>query len=186
MSVRRRIVTLLVLVPGVVAMTACSGTSHTAGPSTTRADVRVYLAQVEPVRLGVNELLERADPILDAYRSGETTASVAQRQFDELTRTFDDYRSRITAVRPRTPELSSLQAPYARTYGLEEAYLAALAAALPQRDYHHLPHTAADQRRAIVVWRKGLTVLARRLGAPLPTDLKIAGVGEIAPSPSGS
>jgi hypothetical protein len=179
------ILALVALVPGIVAMTGC-GASHTTGASPTRADVRLYLARVEPIRLGVNELLERADPILDAYRSGETTAPVAQSAFDQLTRAFDGYRTRIAALRPATPELSRLHAPYARTYELEEAYLKALADALPRRDYRHLPHTAAKQRRAIVHWRMGLTALARRLGVRLPADLKIAGVGEIAPSPSGS
>lgn len=181
---RLRILALVALVPGAVAATACSA-PHPRGASPTRANLRAYVARVEPIRLGVNELLDRADPILDAYRSGETTGPVAQRAFDRLTRAFDGYRTRIAAVRPETPELSRLHAPYARTYELEEAYLKALVDALPQRDYRRLPHTAARQRRAIVHWRIGLTGLARRLGTRLPADLKIAGLGEIAPSPFG-
>jgi hypothetical protein len=69
---------------------------------------------------------------------------------------------------------------------LEDAYLSALAAALPERRFDDLPHTQNRQRAAIVGWRIQLEVLAQRLGVRLPADLQAAGRGEIAPSPSGS
>ncbi|HSD23767.1 MAG TPA: hypothetical protein VLB79_05500, partial [Solirubrobacterales bacterium] len=44
------------------------------GSETTTADRRQaledYVAEVQPIRLGINELLDRADPILEGYRDG--------------------------------------------------------------------------------------------------------------------
>ena len=54
------------------------------------------------------------------------------------------------------------------------------------RDLRDLPDTQAEQRAAIIQWRIGLAVLARRVDFSLPGDLQAAGRGEIAPSPSGS
>ena len=55
---------------------------------------------------------------------------------------------------------------------LEDAYLSALAAALPEGQFDHLPDTQAAQRAAIIDWRTRLTLLARRAGARLPADLQ--------------
>lgn len=75
---------------------------------------------------------------------------------------------------------------HAHTYILEDSYLSALTTGLGERDLDELPKTQAAQRTAIIEWRTGLTVLARRLGVVLPADLQAAGRGEIAPSPDGS
>lgn len=69
---------------------------------------------------------------------------------------------------------------------LEDAYLSALTAALPEHRFDALPDTQSQQRAAIVAWRVQLEVLASRLNVSLPADIQAAGRGEIAPSPSGS
>jgi hypothetical protein len=74
---------------------------------------------------------------------------------------------------------------YAHAYLLEDAYLRALAKALPSRRFGALPSTARRQRAAIVAWRVRLEAAAGRLGVALPADLEQAGRGEIAPSPRG-
>ena len=76
-----------------------------------------------------------------------------------------------------------MHAPDARTYLLEDAYLRALAAALPSADFASLPRTAAQQRRTIVIWRNQVQALGRALGVSLPRDL---GHADVAPSPTGS
>jgi hypothetical protein len=70
--------------------------------------------------------------------------------------------------------------------GCRAAYLSALVNGLAERDFRGLPDTQAAQRAAIIDWRTGLTVLARKWRAPLPADLQRAGRGEIAPSPGAS
>jgi hypothetical protein len=134
----------------------------------------------------VNRLLDRADPILSAYGEDRIGAGAAQRRMDRLERRFAVYAVRIAAVGQVPPGLRSAQRSYAHTYVLEDAYLSALAAALPERRFDDLPHTQNRQRAAIVGWRIRLEVLAQRLGVRLPADLQAAGRGEIAPSPSGS
>jgi hypothetical protein len=82
--------------------------------------------------------------------------------------------------------LRALHAEYAETYVLEDAYLSALVTGLAEHRFSDLPNTQAAQRAAIIRWRIGLTVLARRDGVTPPADLERAGRGEIAPSPGGS
>jgi hypothetical protein len=103
-----------------------------------------------------------------------------------LERRFAAYTVDIQAIRPATVALRALQAEYAHTYILEDAYLNALVAGLAQGDPSNLPDTQAAQRAAIIDWRIGLTLLARRSAVALPGDLQQAGRGEIAPSPGGS
>jgi hypothetical protein len=148
--------------------------------------LEAYLARVEPIRLQVNRLLDRADPILSAYSDHRLGAGAARRRFDALERRFAAYAVRIAALEGVPPGLRSAQDSYAHTYVLEDAYLSALAAALPERRFDDLPDTQNEQRAAIVAWRVQLEVLAERLGVRLPADLQAAGRGEIAPSPSGS
>jgi len=81
--------------------------------------------------------------------------------------------------------LAAAQRAYAHTYDLEDAYLRALVAAIPGRDFDSLPRTAEAQRRAIVIWRRRLEGEAERAGVILPQDIEVAGRGEIAPSPLG-
>ncbi|MET0730503.1 MAG: hypothetical protein ABWZ03_04860, partial [Solirubrobacterales bacterium] len=68
---------------------------------------------------------------------------------------------------------------------LQDAYLSALVAALRERDFEDLPQFQNGQRAAIIAWRTRLQVLADRWGARLPTDIQVAGRGEISPSPTG-
>ena len=82
--------------------------------------------------------------------------------------------------------MQRINAPYAHTYILEDAYLRALAAALPSHAFAALPHTVAQQRQTIVVWRNQVEALGRALHVALPADLAHAGRGDIAPSPTGS
>jgi hypothetical protein len=170
-------------VAALIALAGCGG-AGASGPS--RADqLRTYVQRIEPLRLAVNRLLDEADPILGAYRERRIGAAVAQRRFDRLERRFAGYAARIAAIRGPA-DLRRAAAAYAHTYVLEDSYLSALTAALPERAFDDLPHTAERQRRAIIAWRIRLEVLARRLGVHLPADLQQAGRGEIAPSPSGS
>lgn len=173
-----------VLVAGVLVGGCAGHTTTTAGGQ--RAALAAYLQQIEPLRLGVNRLLDGADPILEAFRRHRITSAQAARQMGRLERRFADYTVDVNAIRPRTAELRSLHVEYAHTYILEDAYLSALANGLAERNFDGLPSTQAAQRAAIIDWRTGLTVLARRSGTALPADLQRAGRGEIAPSPAGS
>ena len=165
-----------------VGLTAC-------GSDTTSADRRhaleEYVAEVQPIRLGINQLLDKADPILEGYRDGDLTAKVAQRRFDRLERGVAGYAVRIAAVRDVPDEIRAVHDAYAHTFVLQDTYLSALAAALPTRSFDELPHFQNEQRAAIIAWRTRLQVLADRWGATLPPDLQVAGRGEISPSPTG-
>lgn len=167
----------------VLALAGCgsSGDDHAA----TRQSVEHYVARVEPIRLGVNRLLDRADPILSAYREHQLGPSRARGRLDALERRFASFAVKIAALRPVPPALREAQRAYAHTYVLEDAYLSALTAAIPERDFDHLPDTQAQQRAAIIAWRIQLQLVARRVGARLPSDIQVAGRGEIAPSPLG-
>jgi hypothetical protein len=151
-----------------------------------RAALVSYLQQVEPIRLAVNRLLEGADPILSAYRDGRTPSRQASLRMGALERRFAAYAVDMAALEPLTAKLRSLNEPYAHTYIFEDAYLSALTTGLAERSLDHLPDTQAAQRAAIIQWRTGLAVLARRAAVDLPGDLQAAGRGEIAPSPGGS
>jgi hypothetical protein len=170
-----------------LALGGCGGGSEpTNGARGERGALIGYLQQVEPIRLAVNRLLEGADPILSAYRERHISAREASLRMGVLERRFAGYTVEIAAVEPATAALRSLNTPYAHTYVLEDSYLSALTAGLAQGDLGGLPATQSAQRAAIVQWRTGLAVLARRVGLPLPADLQAAGRGEIAPSPGGS
>ena len=171
-------------VAALTAVVGCGGGAGAAGPSQAEA-LHTYVARIEPLRLAVNDLLDRADPILEAYREHRIGPRAAQRRFGQLERRFAAYATRVALVRPPA-EIRRAALAYAHTYVLEDSYLSALAAALPERSFDELPHTAERQRRAIVAWRIRLEVAARRLGVRLPADLQQAGRGEIAPSPAGS
>jgi hypothetical protein len=155
-------------------------------PPSPRGQLEAYLARVEPIRRQVNRLLDRADPILSAFSERRLGARAAQSRMNCLERRFAAYAVRIATVRPVPAALRSVQESYAHTYVLEDAYLSALAAALPERQFKDLPDTQNRQRTAIIAWRIGLEALAGRVGVRLPADLQAAGRGEIAPSPSGS
>jgi hypothetical protein len=159
------------------------------GSDTSTADRRQaledYVATVEPIRLGINDLLDKADPILEGYREGKLTGKQAQRRFDRLERGVARYAVRIAAVDDVPEELTAAHDAYAHTFVLQDTYLSALAAALPSREFDELPQFQNQQRAAIIAWRTRLEVLAARWGAILPRDLQVAGRGEISPSPEG-
>ncbi len=148
--------------------------------------MRSYLRAVEPIRLGVNRLLEDADPILDAYRAHRSTGDQAAADMDTLERRFADSTVRINALTPSNATLARIHAPYAHTYVLEDAYLSTLVALLPTGDFSTLPNTQAAQRASIIEWRTQLEVLAHQAHVHLPRDLQQAGRGEIAPAVSGT
>jgi hypothetical protein len=157
------------------------------GPSTTQGTaLRSYMSAVEPIRLGVNQLLNGADPILRAYQDHRISGAQAAGQLGGLERHFASYALDVNALQPSDPTLSSLNTAYAHTYVLEDSYLNALVSALPDGQFDSLPNTQSEQRAVIVDWRIRLEVIARATGTPLPADLEQAGRGEIAPSVSGS
>jgi len=180
----RRSIASLVIVAAALPIVGCGGSSEHGTPS--RKTLTSYVERVEPIRLGVNRLLDEADPILEGYRRHRLTPGEAGRRFDRLERRFAGYTERIAAIEPTPAPLARLHRPYAYTYVLEDAYLSALAAALPAGQFDHLPDTQARQRAAIIAWRTRLTLLASRARVRLPADLQRAGRGEIAPSPGGS
>jgi hypothetical protein len=151
-----------------------------------RAGLQSYLREVEPIRLAVNRLLDKADPILQAFRNHRIIPVRAERKMRTLEERFADYTIDIQAIQPATTALRLLHAEYAHTYILEDAYLSALVSGLAHDDLRNLPDTQASQRAAIIAWRTGLSVLARETNTQLPADLEQAGRGEIAPSPGGS
>ena len=127
-----------------------------------RSALEFYLRQIEPLRLGVNRLLNNADPILEAFRERKITPAQAATRMDQLERRFAAYPVDVQAIQPGLAQLRSLQAEYAHIYILEDAYLSALANGLAQRELDRLPDTQSAQRAAIIDWRTGLTVLARQ------------------------
>jgi hypothetical protein len=166
----------------------CGGRARSAegSPQSKRTALLSYLREIEPIRLAVNRLLKGADPILSAYSRGRLTPRAASLGMEALEVRFASYTVQIAAIEPTTPPLRALHAIYAHTYILEDSYLSALTVGLAERVLGNLPDTQSDQRAAIIQWRTGLAVLARRLRIALPGDLQIAGRGEIAPSPHGS
>lgn len=172
----------LALAVAAPAIAGCGG----GGSSSPRDELAAYLAHVEPIRLRVNRLLDRADPTLSALRDHRLSSPTAQRRLARLERRFAADAVEIAAVQPVPESLHDAQRAYAHTYVLEDAYLSALVAALPSRSFDELPDTQSRQRAAIIAWRIQLEVEAHRLGLNLPADLQAAGRGEIAPSPTGS
>jgi hypothetical protein len=175
------------LIGAAFAAAGCGGGSGSTGePRPTRGSLASYLAEVEPIRIGVNRLLEGADPILVAYREHRIGPAIAARRMNALEHRFAAYAVEIASVHHVPPALRAAQREYAHTFVFEDAYLATLVAAIPDRDYAELPDTQDRQRDAIIAWRIALEALAKRQGTKLPADLQVAGRGEIAPSPTGS
>jgi hypothetical protein len=166
-------------------LVGCGGGPAGVSAGVTRTGLEHYVREVEPIRLAVNRLLEDADPILGAFHEHRISASAAATRMDAVERRFAVYAVDIAAIKPRAPSLRDLHAAYAQTYVFEDAYLSALASGLGRHDLGDLPNTQSEQRAAIIGWRTGLEVLARELATALPSDLQVAGRGEIAPSPQG-
>jgi hypothetical protein len=174
-----------VIAAGALAVAAGGCGDGASRPAAARRELAAYVGRVEPIRTRVNDLLDRADPILAAYRRRELMAGTAGRRLEALERRFAAEARRIAAVPAVPARLRAAQRAYAHTYVLEDAYLSALVPALPDRDFGTLPATQSRQRAAIIAWRIGLEVSAARLGVRLPADVQKAGRGEIAPSPLG-
>jgi hypothetical protein len=83
----RRALSLL-LAGATMLLVGCGGgnstESGTSEPRQARGSLASYLAEAEPIRDGVNRLLDGADPILDAYREHRIGAAIPDRDFDEL------------------------------------------------------------------------------------------------------
>jgi hypothetical protein len=161
---------------------ACGSDTSTAEH---RQALEDYVARVQPIRLGINELLDRADPILEGYRDGDLTAAEAQRRMGRIESGAAGYAVRIAELEPVPDEIRAAHDAYAHTFVLQDTYLSALVASLKTRQFDELPHFQNEQRAAIIAWRTRLQVLADRWGATLPANLQIAGRGEISPSPTG-
>jgi hypothetical protein len=169
-------------VAGALVLAGCGSDGTTADH---RRALEEYVAAVQPIRLGINELLDRADPILAGLGNGDLSAAQAQRRMGRLERGAASYAVRIAEVEPVPDELRAAQDAYAHTFVLQDTYLSALTAAIPDRAFDELPHFQNEQRAAIIAWRTRLQVLADRWGATLPANLQIAGRGEISPAPTG-
>jgi hypothetical protein len=183
----RRAAGPIAVVFAIAALAGCGAGSAKTPPIISQATaLQRYLAQVEPIRLAVNRLLARADPILTGYSRHKLDAHEAERQMNSLEGRFAAYTVKINGLRAVPPELAAAQRAYAHTYILEDAYLSALVAAIPDHSFDDLPRTQDAQRAAIIAWRTRLQVVADRLGLRLPPDIQVAGRGEIAPSPLGS
>lgn len=170
------------LVAGALLLAGCGADTSTADR---RQELERYVAAVQPIRLGINELLDKADPILRGYRDGDLSAAQAQRRMGRLERGAAGYAVRIAEVEPVPDEMRAAQDAYAHTFVLQDTYLSALTAAIPDRAFDELPHFQNEQRAAIIAWRTRLQVLANRWGATLPANLQVAGRGEISPAPGG-
>jgi len=170
-----------------LALSACGQSSvATARPATTASELKSYLATIEPIRLGVNALLNNADPIIEGFKSKKLTDAEASAQMGALEQSFATFTVEANALQLADPALAAINAPYAHTFILEDSYLNALVNGLAEDNFDSLPNTQSDQRAAIIEWRVQLEVLAQRLHVSLPEDLQQAGRGEIAPSVSGA
>lgn len=163
-------VSLLVIGLCAAAAAGCAGSegSRVTATHTDRSAIGRYVGQVELIRLVVNKLLSRADPILRTVRRRHMAPAEAARRMAALERRFAAYTVDIAAVQPPTPQLRALHNPYTRTYVVEDAYLSALVSGLAQGNMTELPNTQSAQRAAIIRWRTDLTVLATRPGRSSP------------------
>ena len=75
----------------VLALAGCGDHHRAPRAADPATELRAYLAQVEPIRLSVNELLDTADPILSGYHDHRLTAKQAESRMDALERRFAGY-----------------------------------------------------------------------------------------------
>jgi hypothetical protein len=156
------------------------------GSQVSAQDLTSYVAAVQRIRLPVNQLLERADPILNAYHRHRISPLRASHRFARLEGKFAAFALQAQQISPPDVTLQAVNAPYAHTYFLEDSYLATLASDLREGDFDNLPNTQGAQRLAIIEWRIQLEVLAAKANVTLPSNLQQAGRGEIAPAIDGS
>ena len=179
---RRRITAALTTAALALVPLACGSDTSTAER---RQALEDYVAAVQPIRLGINELLDRADPIMSAYADRRIDAAEAKRRMGAIEARVAQYAVQVAEVEPVPDELRAAQDAYAHTFILQDTYLSTLVAAIPSREFDELPHFQDQQRAAIIAWRTRLQVLADRWDATLPANLQVAGRGEISPSPTG-
>lgn len=181
---------VLVLATACASSPAPSPASAAAAPSASAAisagQLRDYVTAVDAVRLPVNQLLNQADPILDAYHDHRIAPAAASARMGAMEQEFAGLAVAMGTIAPANPALAQINAPYAHTYVLEDSYLAALASGLADGNLDDLPNTQNAQRQAIVAWRIALEVAAARVGLTLPANIQQAGRGEIAPGLDGS
>jgi hypothetical protein len=170
------------------ALASCgvSSPNVTTRSQVTADDLTSYVNAVQRIRLPVNDLLEGADPILNAYRKHKITPRQASHRFNAMEEKFADFALQMQQITPPDAALAAINAPYAHTYFLEDSYLATLASDLREGDFDNLPNTQGAQRLAIIEWRIQLELVAAQLHVSLPADLQHAGRGEIAPAITGS
>lgn len=181
---RERFLAPIVLVSALALLPGCGGSGDSSN-AVTRSRLENYVARVEPIRLGINRLLDRADPVLTAYAQHRIGPAAAKRRMGALERGAAAYAVRIAAVDPVPEAIRAAHDAYAHTFVLQDTYLSTLVAALPTRAFDELPRFQNEQRAAIIAWRTRLQVLADAAGAKLPADLQLAGRGEISPAPGG-
>jgi hypothetical protein len=86
---RRDAVYVLLAVLGSSGAVGCGGqVAHAGSDHSTTAALNRYLSQIEPIRLGVNRLLDGADPVLNAVRERRVTPAQAARRMGELEQRF--------------------------------------------------------------------------------------------------
>jgi hypothetical protein len=176
---------LALLLAGAALASLAAGCGADTSTAEKRQALEDYVAKVEPIRLGINELLDKADPILGGYADGKISAAEAERRMGRLEAREAEYAVQIAEVEPVPEELRAVNDAYAHTFVLQDTYLSTLVAAIPDRQFDELPHFQDQQRATIIAWRTRLQVLADKWGAKLPPDLQQAGRGEISPSPTG-
>src|SRR5262249_51250685 len=149
---------------------ACGSDTSTAEQ---RQALEDYVAAVQPIRLGINEVLDRADPIMSAYADRRISAREAKRRMGAIEARVAQYAVQIAEVGPVPDELRAVHAAYAHVFILQDTYLSTRVAAIPSREFDELPHSQDQQRAAIIAWRTRLQVLADRWDATLPANLQI-------------
>jgi hypothetical protein len=86
----------------IIVLSACGGGQAGGGsPPVTARALRSYIQKVEPIRLGVNQLLEQADPILESYRAHRLSGQDAAAAMNRLEPRFAQYTVEIATVRRR-------------------------------------------------------------------------------------
>jgi hypothetical protein len=156
-----------VLLAGLLLLAGCGSDTSNEDRRQTLED---YVAAVQPIRLGINELLDQADPILEGYNDGDLTAAEAERRMGRLERGVANYAVKVAEVESVPDEMRAAQDAYAHTFVLQDTYLSTLVASLKSREFDELPHFQDEQRAAIIAWRTRLQVLAHRWGATAPGE----------------
>ena len=180
--------TVLVAVTcAVVSMVAGCGSSGSSTPNgMTAGQVQDYLAQVEPVRRSVNDLLEGADPILHAYRSHQITPDQAARRMNDLEARFAVQGATVEAISSPDPPSRRSTAPTRTPTNSKTPTCGPWPPRSPTATSPICPTRRMPNARQSPHGESELEVLAQQTGATLPDDLQQAGRGEIAPSPTGS